>query len=124
MRTASIKARGAVVALAATLVGCATISPTPCDKTDRNHRIQVAAVVSCKNAYVSKEKKNDVKWYSAAGTNLAIVFEAPSPFPDLTCGQPNECRSGTIAPGAAYDTFKYRAFLDGKEIDPNVIIDK
>jgi hypothetical protein len=109
-----------------TLQSCATsqLGPTPCDKTDRNHRIEVAAVVSCKDPHVSKDKKNEITWYSAAKTNLQIVFDAPSPFPDLTCGMPNECKSGDIAPGAAYGSHKYRAFLDGKEIDPNVIIDK
>jgi len=110
--------------LVAALVGCATTSPTPCDATARNHRIEVAKVVSCKDPHLSKDKKNDVKWFSAAGTNLAIVFEPPSPFPELTCGHPNECWSGAIAPGATYGTHKYHAWLDGKEVDPNVIIEK
>lgn len=124
MRRTSIGASGALVALAATLVGCATISPTPCDKTDRNHRIQVAAVVSCKDPHVSIEKKNVITWYSAANTNLQIVFDPPTPFRELTCSFPNECKSGPIDPNVKYGSYKYRAFLDGTEIDPNVIIDK
>jgi len=113
-------------ALVTTVLSCATSQqgPSPCDTTARNHRIKVADVVSCKDPHVSKEKKNDIKWFSAAGTNLSIVFEAPTPFPELTCGQPNECWSGAIAPGSAYGSHKYHAWLDGKEIDPNVIIDK
>jgi hypothetical protein len=126
MRRVSITTLVLETTLAAVLVSCATWQegPTPCDTTAHNHRIKVADVVSCKDPHVSKEKKNDLKWFSAAGTNLSIVFEPPTPFPELTCGQPNECRSGTIAPGAAYGPHKYHAWLDGKEIDPNVIIDK
>jgi len=115
------------IGLLATLLSCATSQqgPTPCDTTARNHRISVAGVVSCKEAHLSKEKKNDIKWYSAEGTNLQIVFDSPTPFPELTCGHPNECWSGPIAAGATYDrSYKYHAWLDGKEIDPNVIIDK
>ena len=111
---------------AAMLVSCVTAEqgPTPCDTTARNHRISIAGVVSCKEPHASKEKKNDIKWFSAAKTNLQIVFEPPTPFPELTCGQPNECWSGPIAAGATYGSHRYHAWLDGKEIDPNVIIEK
>jgi len=127
MHRGSIVTLALATTLAAMLVCCATgqQGPTPCDKTDRNHRISVAGVVSCKEAHLSKVKKNDIKWYSAEGTNLQIVFDAPTPFPELTCGHPNECWSGPISAGASYDhSYKYHAWLDGKEIDPNVIIDR
>lgn len=125
MHRASLRIVLPAAALTA-MLSCTTAErgPTPCDSTDQNHRIQVASIVSCKDPHVSKQKKNDIKWYSAAHTNLQIVFASPTPFPELTCGQPNECWSGAIAPGASTGTYKYTAYLDGKEIDPNVIIDK
>ena len=107
----------------AAVVDC---DPTPCDPTPRSHVIVVTASgVSCKEAHVSKVNLHVVRWCSADGTNLQVYFEPPTPFPKLQQKYPNEWKSGPISPTAKDDgtPYKYHVFLDGKEVDPNVIID-
>jgi len=101
----------------------ADCSPTPCDAAPRSHVIAVAYAVSCKSAHVSIKQLNVVKWCSAEGTNLQVFFDAPTPFPKLRQMKPNEWISGPITNATEGKTYNYHVFLDGKEIDPNVIID-
>ena len=98
--------------------------PTPCDTTPKTHILLVADLVSCKHAYLSKHLDHHITWCSADGTKLKIGFDDPTVFPKLGCGKPNanECQSGPISKDATYGPYEYHVWLDGKEIDPNVII--
>jgi len=93
--------------------------PTPCDTTPRSHVILVADTVSCKEAHLSKHLDHHITWCSAEGTTLKITFDDPAVFKP-TCAKPNECQSGPIL--AKEGVYTYHVWLDGKEIDPNVII--
>jgi hypothetical protein len=105
-------------------VARAECHPTACDEAPKNHVLLVADTVPCKNPHASKTANNQITWCSADGTNLQIFFDAPTPFPGLKQLKPNQWISGPISRDATDGkTYKYRAFLDGKEIDPNVIID-
>ncbi|HKB69650.1 MAG TPA: hypothetical protein VKH46_02330 [Thermoanaerobaculia bacterium] len=112
-----------VIVLGYGAVATADCTPTPCDEAPKSHTLTVADQVSCKNPHLSKQNANVISWCSAEGTNLNLVFESPTPFPGLTCKKPNQCKSGPISKDIAPGTYKYHAFLNGKEIDPNVIID-
>ena len=98
-------------------------NPTPCNKTPQSHVIEVtSAGVSCKDAHV--KKIHTIKWCAPEGHSLSIVFAPPTPFPNLTCKQPNVCMSGAVDSNAKYGMYAYRAFFDGTPVDPNVIIDQ
>ena len=102
----------------------ADCDPTPCDPTPRSHVIVVTANgVGCKDAHVSVKQMNVIKWCSADGTNLQVFFDSPTPYPKLSQKKPGEWQSGPLEKAEVGRTYKYHVFLDGKEIDPNVIID-
>jgi hypothetical protein len=123
-----LSGRPVFILVGAALLGCggsamADCNPTPCDGAPKSHTLLVADTVSCKDPHVSKSQMHVIAWCSAEGTNLNIVFDSPTPIPGLTCKKPNECKSGPISKDATEGEHKYHAFLNGKEIDPNVIID-
>jgi hypothetical protein len=114
---------GVTILLGSARLATADCNPTPCDDGPKSHILMVADQVSCKNPHLSKNQQHVITWCSAEGTNLNIVFDSPTPFPQLTCKKPNQCNSGPIARDAAEGAHKYHTFLNGAEIDPNVIID-
>lgn len=101
---------------------------TGCDKTDKSHILLVTSDgVSCKDAYVSIHLQHTIRWCAEKG-NLNVFFDpvppgTPKPYPKLVCNKPTECTSGPIDSNAKEGTYKYHVFLDGNEVDPNVIID-
>jgi hypothetical protein len=95
--------------------------PTSCDAVPKSHVIRVTADgVSCKDAHV--KQLNVIKWCSADG-NLQVVFDSPTPYPKLHQKSPTEWQSGPLGAVEIGKTYKYHVWLNGKEVDPNVIID-
>ena len=114
---------GGILMLGHSGLVAADCDPSPCDPTPRSHTIVVTTNgVSCKDAHVSVAKLNVIKWCSADG-NLQVFFDSPTPFPKLRQKSPTEWQSGPLEKAEIGKTYKYHVFLNGTEIDPNVIID-
>jgi hypothetical protein len=79
----------------------------------QDHFINVRATsLSCDVARIKISAGHQVFWRSDPGTTLEIVFDGPSPFPDLTCRK-NACMSmaadENALGGAEEREFKYHA---------------